>query len=129
VIVVTHDRDEAARLADDVVILIGGVVHSAGTVEDVFAHPRDAESARFLGWTILEVEGALAGIPPGALTPGPGELEFELAVNSVVPVGARWEAVGRIGGSPARVAGEGERPLVGRLVVSTRRDELVLFAG
>ncbi|MGH2609630.1 MAG: ATP-binding cassette domain-containing protein [Tepidiformaceae bacterium] len=127
VVLVTHDRDEAARLADDIVLLLDGRVHASGTAASVFARPPDAESARFLGWTVLEVEGAPAAIAPGALAPGRGEVEFQLELEAVVPVGARWEAIGRIDGSPARVPGSGLRPAGPLLTVCTRRQELVRF--
>jgi ABC-type sugar transport system ATPase subunit len=128
VVLVTHDRDEAARLADDVVLLIDGQVHSGGTVDEVFSRPQDADSARFLGWTIVDVDGGVAGIAPGCLRASAGDVEFVMEVETVVPVGSRWEAAGRIAESPARVAGAGDpRPVPGPLVVSVGRDELVRF--
>ncbi|MEX0782723.1 MAG: ABC transporter ATP-binding protein [Dehalococcoidia bacterium] len=129
VALVTHDRDEAARLADDVVLLIDGRVHSAGSLQAVFSRPEDAESARFLGWTIVDWEGAVAGIAPGSLAVGTGEVEFSLEVEAIIPAGSRWEAVGRIGGSPARVGGDGPRPQAGPLTVSARRPDLLRLDG
>jgi hypothetical protein len=114
------------RLADDIVLLLDGRVHASGAAAAVFARPPDADSARFLGWTVLDVEGGPAGIPPGALAPGPGDVEFELEVEAVVQVGSRWEAIGRIQGAPARVPGEGPWP-AGPLLVSTGLEELVRF--
>jgi ABC-type sulfate/molybdate transport systems ATPase subunit len=46
---VTHDRDEAFALADDVAVMIGGRVHQTGRPLDVLRRPADAAVARFLG--------------------------------------------------------------------------------
>jgi molybdate transport system ATP-binding protein len=43
---VTHDRDEALTLADEVVVLSGGKVMQTGPVTEVFTHPANAEVAR-----------------------------------------------------------------------------------
>jgi osmoprotectant transport system ATP-binding protein len=46
VLLVTHDIQEAARLATDLVVLAEGRVRQSGTVENVVAHPCDADVAR-----------------------------------------------------------------------------------
>lgn len=127
VVLVTHERDEAARLADDVVLLLEGRVHASGLATAVFARPPDPESARFLGWTVLELDGETVGIAPGALRMGQGGVELEMEVEAVVPAGPKWEAIGRIHGSPARVAGSGAWPGGEHLAVSAGRDDLVRF--
>lgn len=48
-VLVTHDRDEALRLANQVVVLIGGRVHQMGSPGDVFGAPADEEVASFVG--------------------------------------------------------------------------------
>ncbi|MEX2247138.1 MAG: ABC transporter ATP-binding protein [Dehalococcoidia bacterium] len=48
-VLVTHDRDEAARLGDDVVVLIRGELRQSGPPESVFGAPVDAEVAAFVG--------------------------------------------------------------------------------
>lgn len=50
---VTHDRDEAFTLADDLAIIAGGTIRQAGNARDVVAHPADAAAAILLGWTEL----------------------------------------------------------------------------
>src|SRR5919109_3143150 len=40
-ILVTHDREEAFRLADRLVVLVDGRVHAAGPKAEVYARPRD----------------------------------------------------------------------------------------
>jgi tungstate transport system ATP-binding protein len=54
---VTHDRDEALRLADRVAVLIGGEILQIGEPADVFAAPGDERVASFVG-----VETIIAGI-------------------------------------------------------------------
>lgn len=46
---VTHDRDEALTLADQVAVLLGGRLRQVATPERVFSHPADAEVAAFVG--------------------------------------------------------------------------------
>jgi tungstate transport system ATP-binding protein len=49
VLLVTHDRDEALRLADEVVVLIAGHVRQYGPPQHLFAAPADPEVAEFVG--------------------------------------------------------------------------------
>ena len=60
-VLVTHDRDEALRLADQVALLIDGQVRQIGTPLDVFDRPVDREVAAFVG-----MENILPGtaLPP-----------------------------------------------------------------
>jgi iron(III) transport system ATP-binding protein len=48
-ILVTHDRTEALTMGDRVAVMIGGRVRQAGTAEEVYRHPADAEVGRLLG--------------------------------------------------------------------------------
>ncbi len=48
-VLVTHDRDEALRLADQVALLIAGTLRQSGPPETVFAAPADPEVAAFVG--------------------------------------------------------------------------------
>ena len=48
-IMVTHDRNEALRLAEYVAVLIGGRIRQAGTPAEVFGSPSDEEVAAFVG--------------------------------------------------------------------------------
>ncbi len=56
VVHVTHDRSEAASLADRVVVMMEGRLVQTGTVEEVFSLPTNEAVARFVG-----VENRLAG--------------------------------------------------------------------
>ncbi len=48
-ILVTHDRNEALALGDSIAIMIGGKLRQAGSVENVFDFPADAEVAAATG--------------------------------------------------------------------------------
>ena len=48
-VIVTHDRNEALRLAECVAVLIAGRVRQVGTPGEVFASPADEEVAAFVG--------------------------------------------------------------------------------
>ncbi len=50
---VTHDRDEALTLADDLAIIADGTIRQAGNARGVAAHPVDSVAAKLLGWTEL----------------------------------------------------------------------------
>ena len=49
VILVTHSRDEAYKIAERMVILDGGCPVAEGKVKDVFAHPGNTRAARITG--------------------------------------------------------------------------------
>ncbi|MCK9517934.1 MAG: ABC transporter ATP-binding protein [Dehalococcoidia bacterium] len=113
-IVVTHDRDEALRLADEMVVLIGGRVRAAGSRAGVFARPPDAATARFLGYTIIPTkDGGVVAIAPRVLRAAPGDVPFVMDVEDVLDLGIRREAWGTIAGVQVSVSlppGEGELP-------------------
>lgn len=50
---VTHDRDEAFSLADDIAVIAGGAISQTGPAGDVAASPGDQVAARLLGWAEL----------------------------------------------------------------------------
>jgi molybdate transport system permease protein len=58
-VVVTHDPEEAALLADEVIVLAGGRVVQAGARAEVFARPESPEVARLL---------SIENLHPGRLT-------------------------------------------------------------
>jgi ABC-type sugar transport system ATPase subunit len=96
-ILVTHDREEAFRLADRLVVVIAGVVKAAGPKSAVYAEPPDRQTAELLGYTVLPAEGQLIAIPPGGLRPGDGEQAFTLVVDQMIDMGNHMHVVGRIG--------------------------------
>ncbi|MBO0830892.1 MAG: ABC transporter ATP-binding protein [Actinobacteria bacterium] len=50
---VTHDRDEALTLADDLAIIADGTIRQVGNAREVADQPADPLAARLLGWTEL----------------------------------------------------------------------------
>lgn len=129
-IVVTHDRDEALRLAPDIVVLIDGQVRAAGPRETVFARPPDAATASFLGYTLLEESGDLMAIAPRGLRPGPGDYTFAMTVSDVLDFGLRREAWGTIAGTPVSLMlGEARAEAGETIVVSAAASMVRVYAG
>ena len=52
-ILVTHDQTEALSFADQVAVLREGRLVQAGSPQTLYQHPRDPETARFLGDAVL----------------------------------------------------------------------------
>lgn len=98
VVLVTHDRDEALLLAQELVLLLDGRVAAHGRAGEVFRRPPSLAAARFFGYSVL---GQVA-IRPGALVAGPGERCFALRVERVVDLGTEVVVEGRIGETPTR---------------------------
>jgi iron(III) transport system ATP-binding protein len=59
-ILVTHDREEALSMADQIALLHGGRIRAIGAPRDLYARPDDETTARFLG-TINLVPAAVTG--------------------------------------------------------------------
>jgi ABC-type sulfate/molybdate transport systems ATPase subunit/ABC-type sulfate transport system permease component len=80
-VVVTHDPEEAALLADEILVLLDGRLVQAGSPRQLHAHPASAEVARLLGIAnilpgrvglgrSLEAGGVRIGVPLPALELG-----------------------------------------------------------
>ncbi len=68
---VTHDRDEALSIADDLAVIVTGQLRQTGPAARLAAEPADPDVARLLGWSELghgTADGATAHI--GQLTLG-----------------------------------------------------------
>jgi len=50
---VTHDRDEAVSIGDDLAVIVGGKLRQKGPAAIVAAEPADPDVARMTGWTEL----------------------------------------------------------------------------
>jgi ABC-type Fe3+/spermidine/putrescine transport system ATPase subunit len=50
---VTHDRDEALSIGDDLAVIVGGQLRQTGPAATVAADPADPDVARLLGWSDL----------------------------------------------------------------------------
>ena len=57
---VTHDRDEALSIGDDLAVIVGGQLRQTGPAASVAAEPADPDVARLLGWSELG-HGTAAG--------------------------------------------------------------------
>jgi molybdate transport system permease protein len=80
-VIVTHDPDEAALLADEVLLIEHGRVLQAGSVSEVFERPATLRAAELLG---LHNVGQGKLVQPGVVELG-GSLRLSTAQN--VPVG------------------------------------------
>lgn len=96
-ILVTHDREEAFRLADHLVVLVDGRVHAAGPKAEVYARPPDQAAAELLGYTVVRKDHRTLGVPAGGWAIGREGETFALAVERVVDMGNHVHVVGRIG--------------------------------
>lgn len=50
---VTHDRDEALIIGDDLAVIVGGQLRQTGPAASVASEPADPDIARLLGWSEL----------------------------------------------------------------------------
>ena len=95
-LLVTHDRHEAMRLAEDLVVMVDGRVHASGDKREVVTNPRVTPVAEVLGYSVLVVNGRRVAVPPGALRPGAGGPEWSMVVEHAVDLVESREIVGRI---------------------------------
>jgi ABC-type nitrate/sulfonate/bicarbonate transport system ATPase subunit len=107
VILVTHDREEAFRLGERLVVLVKGQVRAEGARRDLLLRPPDADTALLLGFLLLEdAEGPVA-VAPGDLRAGPGaggrHVGFMLQVTDVLDLGRQRLVTGTIGGKPVEL--------------------------
>jgi ABC-type sugar transport system ATPase subunit len=127
-ILVTHDREEAFRLADRLVVLVDGRVRASGPKEQVYARPRDRATARLLGYTVHRTPAQEIGVPAGGWAVGDGEVAFELTVERVVDMGNHLHAVGQVDGVrvDVRLRAEDRVPAGGERVRITARRPVVI---
>jgi thiamine transport system ATP-binding protein len=104
-IYVTHDRTEAFTLGDRVAVMGEGRIVQVATPDALWAHPRDADVARFLGIPNVDAEKAIrpeaVTVLPATATNRPGNAMVESAVRTGPTVelvltlddGTRLEAV------------------------------------
>ncbi len=98
---VTHDRDEALSIGNDLAIIIGGQLRQAGPASQVTAAPADPDTARLLGWTELGPGTAARG----TVTAG------QLQLPDVAPPGTH---------GPVRIFYRPEDLLLGRAPAGTQ---------
>ena len=117
-IIVTHDREEAFRLAAHLVVLVEGKVRAQGACGQVYRAPPDRMTAELLGYMILPLPSGTLAVPPGGLRLGGPGPTIELVIDRVVDMGNHQDAVGQINGSrvSVRIPDEGPVPLAGTTV-------------
>ena len=146
-VLVTHDRDEALSLADDVAVIMRGAVRQQDRADTVFAMPADPEVAAFVGVenvlpahvvsatgeiTVLSVAGYTIEVtaePPGGddfplLCVRPDDIVISLgddtgsARNALPATVVRLEPIGR----RMRVILDAGFPLVAHVTVPSARE-------
>ena len=102
VLYVTHDHDEALRVADRVVLLRGGGIEADGTPEALWSAPPTRATADFLGFRTIadgELRDGTLETPWGSL-PAPAGAPAEGLVGLVLrPDALRLDPTGPIGGT------------------------------
>lgn len=100
-LIVTHDREEAFRLADRLAVMVDGRVVRHGSAEQLYGAPGTMAVAELLGFTVLDADGELVAVPPNGFRIGPGEgVDFEFEVADIVTMGDHRHLVGCIAGVP-----------------------------
>ena len=80
-VLVTHDPEEAALLADEIIVISGGTAIQQGSTAEVFGHPASAAVASLIGVAntgtgvvhaagSITCQGAVLDAPTGSLEPG-----------------------------------------------------------
>ena len=96
-VLVTHDPEEAFRLADDLIVLVGGRVLAAGAKADVAASPMREAVAHALGYTVLQRGERRVAIPSRALRLGQGHVEFMASADAVIDLVSAWDVAVSVG--------------------------------
>ena len=139
-ILVTHDPQEAALLADELLLLADGQVLQSGPTAALFRRPANGRAARLLGAQnlaegVMTVDGRIAigdgvalavaeplppagsrvgwSAPPAAFRLG-AEGPYRAQIEAVTPLGAGFEAVARLGEARLRVLHSGSPPARGQ---------------
>ena len=105
-IVVTHDPEEAMRIADRIVLMRAGRIVQDGDAETIYRRPVDLFAARFFS-DFNEMEGVVRGgvvATPLGDFPAPGLREGQAALVCVRPRGVQLTPAGLVPAGPHRVA-------------------------
>ncbi|HMP82207.1 MAG TPA: molybdenum ABC transporter ATP-binding protein [Verrucomicrobiota bacterium] len=81
VLLVTHDRDEALALGDNLVVMFDGNVRQSGPVLEVFNRPADAEVAKIVRVETLQ-PGRVTGVKDGLATVEVGTARIQAIAQS-----------------------------------------------
>jgi ABC-type sugar transport system ATPase subunit len=127
-IIVTHDREEAFRLADHLVVLVEGRVQAYGVSGEVYRAPPDRLTAELLGYMIVPLSNGVLAVPPGGLLLDGPAPSLPMTVERVVDMGNHRDAVGLIHGSrvSVRIPDGGVLPSPGSTVHISARNGVPL---
>ena len=99
-LLVTHDRHEAAAVADRVAVLNRGELRQEGPAQEVLDHPAHADCARILGFDnvlpgrLLGIDAHEVAVPPEACRlAAPGGLRLAARLVRAIPLGPLWRVV------------------------------------
>ncbi len=95
-LIVTHDPEEAMRIADRIALMRDGALIQIGRSQDIYRHPVDLEAARFF-CDLNEIEGIVQkGIleTPIGRFPVPGKADGMRAVAAIRPQSIRLKPAG-----------------------------------
>jgi ABC-type sugar transport system ATPase subunit len=98
-VVVTHDREEAFRLAEYLVVMVDGRIRATGRAGDVYRRPADRLTAELLGYTVVTVGAGVLAIPPGGLVISEDSTGPDLLIERVVDMGNHRDVVGILNGT------------------------------
>lgn len=103
-ILVTHDQDDAMRMADRILMMQGGRIVQGGTGEELCRRPATLQVARFFAeWNEIPatVQAGRASTPAGDF-PAPGFADGTRVTVCMRPAGIRFGAAGETGRIVAR---------------------------
>ncbi len=121
-VLVTHDPEEAFRLADDLIVLVGGRVLAAGAKVDIAASPMREAVAHTLGYIVLPGGERRVAIPSRSLRLGHGNIEFMASVDAVIDLVSAWDVLVSVGEVRVHV------PLLRTATPPSRGDRVVIHA-
>ena len=112
---VTHDQTEAMTMADRVVLLRGGRIEQVGTPHELYARPRTAFTAGFIGAPPMNLmklngEGTLTGVRPEDMRLGVHD-GVEARVETVEYLGADSLVATKVAGQSVLVRIPGRAPV------------------
>jgi ABC-type Fe3+/spermidine/putrescine transport system ATPase subunit len=111
VVHVTHDREEGLFLGDRVALVFDGELETVGTPAEVYARPRSARAARFLGYNVLDgPRGPVAVLPEDLIVDPTSQPTSGYVVRATGLVGSRYLSV-LVAVSGARVEVRSTDPL------------------
>src|SRR5436305_1287210 len=93
---VTHDQEEAMDVADEIVVLAGGVVEQVGSPRDMYDNPANQFVMSFLG-PVTRLSGQLVRPHDIEVSDEPGDGGTEATVTRVVPLGFTVRVEAKVG--------------------------------